>query len=97
MKRKWPSREESPSGGEIEMKPLCLGLVLGGGSVRGAAHVGVVSVLEREGIRPNVVAGTSVGALVGAGVAAGVLRPRCTRSSRRHGGGTWRRRRGDRA
>ncbi len=72
MKRNRPSRQASPMAGGTETKPLCLGLVLGGGSVRGAAHIGVISVLEREGIRPNVVAGTSVGALVGAGVAAGV-------------------------
>lgn len=52
--------------------PRTLGLVLGGGGVRGAAHVGVVSVLEREGISPDVVAGTSVGAVVGAWVAAGM-------------------------
>lgn len=52
--------------------PRRVGLVLGGGVVRGAAHVGVFSVFEREGIRADVVAGTSVGALVGAGVAAGV-------------------------
>jgi NTE family protein len=48
------------------------GLALGGGSVRGAAHVGVLAVLEREGIRPDVIAGTSAGAVVGAGYAAGV-------------------------
>lgn len=53
-------------------QPVRLGLVFGGGAVRGAAHVGVLSVLEREGIRPDVVAGTSIGAIVGAGVAAGV-------------------------
>jgi NTE family protein len=67
-----PFSEASSTVAETETKPPCLGLVLGGGSVRGAAHVGVVSVLEREGIRPDVVAGTSVGAIVGAGVAAGV-------------------------
>ncbi len=55
-----------------EPPPHVLGLVLGGGSVRGAAHLGVLSVLEREGIRPDIVVGTSAGALVGAGVAAGV-------------------------
>jgi NTE family protein len=49
-----------------------LGLALGGGGVRGAAHLGVLSVFEREGIAFDVVAGTSVGAVVGAGVAAGV-------------------------
>ena len=48
-----------------------VGLALSGGAVRGAAHVGVLQVLEREGIRPAIVAGTSVGALVGAAFAAG--------------------------
>jgi len=53
MKRNRPSRQVSLMAGETETKPLSLGLVLGGGSVRGAAHIGVISVLEREGIRPN--------------------------------------------
>ncbi len=53
-------------------RPSTIGLALSGGAVRGAAHVGVLQVLEREGIHPAVVAGTSVGALVGAGVAAGL-------------------------
>jgi NTE family protein len=57
---------------EPEMRPARLGLALGGGAVRGGAHVGVLAVLEREGIRPDVVAGVSVGAIVGAGIAAGV-------------------------
>jgi NTE family protein len=57
---------------ETPAPPPRLGLVLGGGAVRGAAHVGVLTVLEREGIRPDAVAGTSVGAIVGAGVAAGI-------------------------
>jgi NTE family protein len=57
---------------EPEMRPARLGLALGGGAVRGAAHVGVLAVLEREGIHPDVVAGVSAGAIVGAGVAAGV-------------------------
>lgn len=52
--------------------PRRLGLALGGGAIRGAAHLGVLAVLEREGIRPDVVAGVSAGAIVGAGVAAGV-------------------------
>jgi NTE family protein len=53
-------------------RPQTIGLALSGGAVRGAAHVGVLQVLEREGIRPDFIAGTSVGALVGAGCAAGV-------------------------
>jgi NTE family protein len=48
-----------------------LGLVLGSGAARGWAHVGVVRALERAGVRPDVVCGTSVGALVGAAYASG--------------------------
>lgn len=51
---------------------MTLGLALGGGAVRGAAHVGVMAVLEREGIRPDVISGTSIGAVVGAAFAAGI-------------------------
>ncbi|GGM02109.1 patatin-like phospholipase family protein [Deinococcus aerophilus] len=47
------------------------GLVLGGGGARGLAHIGVWRVLEDAGLRPSVVAGTSMGGLVGAFVAAG--------------------------
>jgi len=50
-----------------------LGLVLGSGSARGWAHVGVIRALERAGIRPDLVCGTSIGALVGAACAAGEL------------------------
>ncbi len=54
-------------------KPVrTLGLALGGGGVRGAAHLGVLDVLEREGIRPDVIAGTSVGSIIGACLAAGL-------------------------
>ncbi len=42
-----------------------LGLALGGGSARGWAHIGVINELEKLGIRPDVVCGTSIGALVG--------------------------------
>lgn len=52
--------------------PKRVGLALGGGAVRGAAHLGVLSVLEREGVPIAMVAGTSVGAIVGAGIAAGI-------------------------
>jgi NTE family protein len=45
--------------------------VLGSGAARGWAHVGVVRALERAGVRPDVVCGTSVGALVGAAYASG--------------------------
>jgi len=43
-----------------------IGLVLGGGAARGYAHVGVLSVLEEEGLEPDFITGTSMGAIVGA-------------------------------
>lgn len=56
----------------VATAPSRVGLVFGGGVLRGAAHLGVLHVLEEVGIRPAVVVGTSVGAVIGAGVAAGV-------------------------
>ena len=46
-------------------------LVLSGGSARAFAHLGVLRVLEREGLRPDLVVGTSAGAIVGALYASG--------------------------
>jgi NTE family protein len=51
--------------------PIRIGLALGGGAVRGAAHVGVLDVLDRAGLEPAIITGTSAGALVGALYAAG--------------------------
>ncbi|RQN41119.1 patatin, partial [Paraburkholderia tropica] len=50
-----------------------VGLVLGGGAARGWAHIGAIRALEEAGIRPDVVCGTSIGALVGAVYANGDL------------------------
>tara|TARA_B110000263_G_scaffold247959_1_gene261841 strand:- start:1251 stop:2153 length:903 start_codon:yes stop_codon:yes gene_type:complete len=47
-----------------------LGLALGGGGARGAAHIGVIQALHRAGVRPDVIAGTSAGSTVGAMYAA---------------------------
>jgi NTE family protein len=52
---------------------LRIGLALGGGSARGWAHIGVIRALEEAGVRPDLVCGTSVGALVGAIYANGDL------------------------
>lgn len=49
-----------------------IGLTLGGGVIRGFAHVGVVEVLENENIPIDFVSGASVGALIGYAVAAGM-------------------------
>ncbi|WP_232629038.1 patatin-like phospholipase family protein [Methylobacterium sp. Leaf118] len=48
-----------------------IGLALGGGSARGWSHIGVIEALEEAGIYPEVVAGCSIGAVVGGAYAAG--------------------------
>jgi NTE family protein len=50
-----------------------IGLALGGGAARGWAHIGVIKALAAVGIKPDVIAGTSIGAVVGACYAAGHL------------------------
>lgn len=52
--------------------PRRIGLALGSGAARGLAHIGVLKVLEAEGLRPDAIAGSSMGALVGAFYAAGI-------------------------
>jgi NTE family protein len=52
-------------------KPPRVALVLGSGGPRGFAHIGVLKVLEEEGIRPDFIIGSSVGAMVGALYAGG--------------------------
>jgi NTE family protein len=48
-----------------------LGLALGGGGMKGVAHLGVLEALEQRGLAPGVLAGSSIGAVVGAFYAAG--------------------------
>ena len=55
----------------VTPKPVKIGLALGGGAARGFAHIGVIKVLEAQGIVPDIVVGTSAGAVVGALYAAG--------------------------
>lgn len=50
-----------------------IGLALGGGSARGWAHIGILKRFDEAGIRPRVVVGTSIGAVVGGSWAAGKL------------------------
>jgi len=50
-----------------------IGLALGGGSARGWAHIGVIRALHDAGIEPDIVCGTSIGALVGAAYVDGDL------------------------
>lgn len=48
------------------MKPHRIGLALGSGSARGWSHIGVIEALKDAGIEPDIVCGTSFGAIVGA-------------------------------
>ncbi len=67
-------------GRELSRKPItteskrvpAIGIALGGGFARGIAHIGVLKVLEEEGIPVAMVAGTSVGALIGAAYCSGL-------------------------
>ncbi len=52
---------------------LRVGLALGGGVARGWAHIGVLRALINAGIKPDIIAGTSIGAVVGGCFAAGYL------------------------
>lgn len=56
-----------------EMHGAVVGLALGSGSARGWSHIGVLQEMEAIGVRPQVIAGTSVGALVGALYVSGQL------------------------
>ncbi len=53
--------------------PMKIGVALGSGSARGWAHIGVLKQLQKMGIEPHVVVGTSIGALVGGCYAAGKM------------------------
>ncbi|HEX5868667.1 MAG TPA: patatin-like phospholipase family protein [Beijerinckiaceae bacterium] len=63
---------DSPIAREPRRK-LKIGLALGAGAARGWSHIGVMRVLEREGIIPDVIAGCSIGAVVGGCYAASRL------------------------
>lgn len=51
---------------------LKIGLALGGGAAKGFAHIGVIKMLEAQGIKPDVISGTSAGSVVGALYAGGM-------------------------
>jgi len=66
-------RELSRRSNATEAKRIpAIGIALGGGFARGIAHIGVLKVLEEEGIPVRMVAGTSVGAIMGAAYCSGL-------------------------
>jgi NTE family protein len=62
---------QDPGPAEQGQRPR-VGLVLAGGGAKGGAHVGVLKVLEEQHVKIDCIAGTSMGALVGGGYAAGM-------------------------
>jgi NTE family protein len=58
---------------EADSQKIKIGLALGSGSARGLAHIGVIKALVEEGIQIDYMAGTSIGALIGAVYAGGGL------------------------
>jgi NTE family protein len=67
------SREAKPGPHDAARRPPAIGLALGGGAARGFAHIGVIRALKARGIEPDVIVGTSIGAVVGGCHAAGKL------------------------
>lgn len=66
--------EAKPSGGDASLparRPR-IGLALGGGGARGLAHIPALEAFDELGIRPDVIAGTSIGAIMGAAYASGI-------------------------
>lgn len=54
------------------MSDLRIGLALGGGGARGLAHIAMIEAFDELGLKPAVIAGTSMGALIGAAYASGL-------------------------
>ena len=72
-----PERElpttPAPSGiGQARGDGPRIGLALGGGGARGLAHVLILEVFDEMGVRPSIIAGTSIGALIGSAYASGM-------------------------
>jgi NTE family protein len=56
----------------VDRRAPSIGLVLGGGGARGLAHILMLEVFDELGIKPKIIAGTSIGAIYGAAYAAGL-------------------------
>jgi NTE family protein len=65
------ARAGGPRPGPAPGSPPRVALVLGGGGLKGFAHIGVLRALEERGVRPSLYAGSSIGALIAAAAASG--------------------------
>lgn len=68
-----PDLSQTSKRSEYNYERPRIGLALGAGVARGWAHIGVIRALERYGVKPDVIAGTSIGGVVGGVHAAGKL------------------------
>jgi NTE family protein len=66
------SSKVQPRPASLHARPPTIGLALGGGGARGIAHILMLEAFDELGIKPTVIAGTSIGALYGAGYASGL-------------------------
>ncbi len=64
--------ETSPANGKLPVRKPTVGLALGGGGARGLAHIAMLEAFDELGLKPNVIAGTSIGAIFGAAYASGI-------------------------
>lgn len=65
-----PTSQKTIANKSTQKSPT-IALVLGGGGAKGFAHIGVIDELEKNGIRPTLIVGTSAGAIIGANYASG--------------------------
>src|SRR5271167_4776646 len=76
-------RELSARASQLTESTSGISLALGGGFARGIAHIGVLKVLEEENIPIHFIAGTSVGALIGAAYCSGLSVEECEQFAER--------------
>lgn len=64
--------ENSASDGKLPARKPTIGLALGGGGARGLAHIAMLEAFDELGLKPSIIAGTSIGAVYGAAYASGI-------------------------
>lgn len=72
--RRWlaTARRDTPRHPDASFQPPIIGLALGGGFARGLAHIGVLRIFQQNSIPIHMIAGTSVGSIIGGAYASGM-------------------------
>lgn len=71
-KKKLSGKKRKREEAARETRDPTFALALGGGGARGICHINIVEALDELGIRPTAIAGSSIGSIIGAGMAAGM-------------------------